>query len=114
MLYVLTCLVSAAAKRDGVGRKPKKKVFAKEGLTAVSAEIEPETSESLSTVPRLPSSLNDERAASETQEREEGVHWGVIEGKEVARELDSLIHFHRSDIWIFRCSSEGSDARGCG
>ena len=106
--------MSAAAKPGHVGRKPKKKVFAKEGLTAVSAEIGSKTNESLSPVPRLPSSLNNERAASETQEREEGVHWGVVEGKEVARELDSLICFYRSDIWIFRRSSEGSDARGCG
>ena len=74
----------------------------KEGLTAVSAEIGSETNESLSPVPRLPSSLNNERAASETQEREEGVRWGVIGGKEVACELDSLICFYRSDIWLFR------------
>jgi len=85
VLYVLTCLVSAAAKRDGVGRKPKKKVFAKEGLTVVSAEIGSGTGESSSPASGLSPRLNDDKAASETR-GEEGVHWGVIQGQEVVRE----------------------------
>ena len=101
MLYVLTCLVSAVAKRDGVGRNPKKKVFAKEGLAVVSAEIGPGTSETPSPDHGLSPHLNDDNAAYETREREEGVHWGVIEGKEVARELESFVRFGRSDGWIF-------------
>jgi len=35
-------LVSSVAKRDPVGRKPKRKVFAAEGLAVLNREIEKE------------------------------------------------------------------------
>ncbi|EIW87452.1 hypothetical protein CONPUDRAFT_161980 [Coniophora puteana RWD-64-598 SS2] len=38
-LYVLTFLVSSTSKRDPVGRKPKRKVFATEGLGAWNREV---------------------------------------------------------------------------
>ncbi|KZT18694.1 hypothetical protein NEOLEDRAFT_1246306 [Neolentinus lepideus HHB14362 ss-1] len=38
ILYMLTFLVSAVAKRDVVGRKPKRKVFASEGIAAWERE----------------------------------------------------------------------------
>ena len=34
ILFLLAFLVSSTAKRDAVGRKPKRKVFANEGLAA--------------------------------------------------------------------------------
>ncbi|TFK56312.1 hypothetical protein OE88DRAFT_1620238 [Heliocybe sulcata] len=39
ILYMLTFLVSAVAKRDAVGRKPKRKVFAGEGIAAWEREV---------------------------------------------------------------------------
>jgi len=42
VVYVLGFLVSSLAKRDLVGRKPKKKVFASEGITAVDKEMKKE------------------------------------------------------------------------
>lgn len=39
ILYVLAYLVSCVAKKDPVGRKPKRKIFAIEGLTAWEKEI---------------------------------------------------------------------------
>ena len=38
ILYVLVYLLSAVAKRDAVGRKPRKAVFAKEGLSVLERE----------------------------------------------------------------------------
>ncbi|KAL0577825.1 hypothetical protein V5O48_004153 [Marasmius crinis-equi] len=42
ILYVLTFLVSAVAKKDPVGRKPKRKLFATEGLAAWEKEVKRE------------------------------------------------------------------------
>jgi len=42
MLYILGYLTSACAKRDAVGRKPKRAVFAKEGLKVCEEEMEKE------------------------------------------------------------------------
>uniref|UniRef100_A0A0W0FJ99 Uncharacterized protein n=1 Tax=Moniliophthora roreri TaxID=221103 RepID=A0A0W0FJ99_MONRR len=42
VLYVLAYLVSAVAKKDPVGRKPKKKIFSMEGLTAWEKEVRKE------------------------------------------------------------------------
>ncbi|KAF9449730.1 hypothetical protein P691DRAFT_702735 [Macrolepiota fuliginosa MF-IS2] len=41
-VYVLGFLVSSLAKRDLVGRKPKKKVFASEGIIAIDKELKKE------------------------------------------------------------------------
>lgn len=38
ILYVFAFLLSAVAKRDAVGRKPRKGVFAKEGLSVLERE----------------------------------------------------------------------------
>jgi hypothetical protein len=38
ILYVFAFLLSAVAKRDAVGRKPKKGLFAKEGLSILERE----------------------------------------------------------------------------
>ncbi len=38
ILFLLAFLVSSASKRDAVGRKPKRKVFATEGLTTWDSE----------------------------------------------------------------------------
>ncbi|KAK7051469.1 hypothetical protein VNI00_004443 [Paramarasmius palmivorus] len=42
VLYVLAYLVSAVAKKDPVGRKPKKKIFSMEGLVAWEKEVKKE------------------------------------------------------------------------
>lgn len=42
LVYQLGFLVSCVAKRDAVGRKPKRKVFANEGLAAWEREKEQE------------------------------------------------------------------------
>ncbi|KAG7100224.1 hypothetical protein E1B28_001999 [Marasmius oreades] len=42
ILYVLAYLVSAVAKKDPVGRKPKRKIFATEGLSAWERELKRE------------------------------------------------------------------------
>ncbi|KZT02078.1 uncharacterized protein LAESUDRAFT_662657 [Laetiporus sulphureus 93-53] len=47
VLFLLGFLVSATAKRDAVGRKPKRKVFASEGLTVWETEVKREISFSL-------------------------------------------------------------------
>lgn len=44
ILFLLAFLVSSVAKRDAVGRKPKRKVFATEGISAWDKEIELELS----------------------------------------------------------------------
>ncbi|KAI0674000.1 hypothetical protein C8Q78DRAFT_1076945 [Trametes maxima] len=44
ILFLLAFLVSSASKRDAVGRKPKRKVFATEGLTTWEAEATREIS----------------------------------------------------------------------
>lgn len=44
IVYVLGFLVSSIAKRDPVGRKPKRKVFANEGLLVVDNELREEIS----------------------------------------------------------------------
>jgi hypothetical protein len=44
IVYVLGFLVSSIAKRDPVGRKPKRKVFANEGLLVVDNELKKEIS----------------------------------------------------------------------
>ena len=52
LLFLLTFLVSSVAKRDAVGRKPKRKVFATEGVSAWEREIELELiRESIFSVP---------------------------------------------------------------
>jgi hypothetical protein len=38
ILYLLGFLVSATAKRDAVGRKPKRKIFAAQGLSVLEKE----------------------------------------------------------------------------
>lgn len=40
ILFLLAFLVSSVAKRDAVGRKPKRKVFASEGLTSWEKEMD--------------------------------------------------------------------------
>ena len=40
ILFLLAFLVSCVAKRDAVGRKPKRKLFATEGVAACDKEIE--------------------------------------------------------------------------
>lgn len=42
LLYLLVFLITSVAKRDPVGRKPKKRVFAKEGLSVLERERERE------------------------------------------------------------------------
>lgn len=42
ILFLLTFLVSSAAKRDAVGRRPKRKVFASEGLGCWDGEVSSE------------------------------------------------------------------------
>ena len=42
ILFLLTFLVSSAAKRDAVGRRPKRKVFASEGLGCWDVEVSSE------------------------------------------------------------------------
>lgn len=42
VIYVLGFLVSSLAKRDLMGRKPKKKVFASEGIIAIDKELRKE------------------------------------------------------------------------
>lgn len=44
ILFLLAFLVSSASKRDAVGRKPKRKVFATEGLTTWDSEAARELS----------------------------------------------------------------------
>ena len=39
VLFLLAFLVSSVAKRDAVGRKPKRKVFATEGLRSWEQEL---------------------------------------------------------------------------
>lgn len=39
ILFLLAFLVSSVAKRDAVGRKPKRKVFASEGLRSWEREL---------------------------------------------------------------------------
>lgn len=40
ILFLLAFLVSSVAKRDAVGRKPKRKVFAVEGLVSWEKELD--------------------------------------------------------------------------
>lgn len=42
VMYILGFLVSSLAKRDMIGRKPKKKVFASEGILAIDKELKRE------------------------------------------------------------------------
>lgn len=42
ILFLLAFLVSSVAKRDAVGRKPKRKVFAAEGLSSWEKELNQE------------------------------------------------------------------------
>lgn len=42
VLYLLAFLVSSVAKRDPVGRKPKRRVFAVEGLASWEKELSQE------------------------------------------------------------------------
>ena len=42
VLYLLAFLVSSVAKRDAVGRKPKRRVFAVEGLVSWEKELNQE------------------------------------------------------------------------
>lgn len=44
ILFLLAFLVSSAAKRDAVGRRPKRKVFASEGLAVWDKEVSSELS----------------------------------------------------------------------
>ncbi len=41
-LYLLAFLISSVSKRNPVGRKPKRKVFATEGLTIAERELKKE------------------------------------------------------------------------
>lgn len=42
VLMILAFLITSVAKRDPVGRKPKRKVFAMEGLMVVEKELKKE------------------------------------------------------------------------
>lgn len=42
ILYLLAFLVSSVSKRNPIGRKPKRKVFATEGLTIAERELRKE------------------------------------------------------------------------
>lgn len=42
VLFLLAFLVSSVAKRDAIGRKPKRKVFAGEGVASWDKEVEQE------------------------------------------------------------------------
>lgn len=41
-MFQLTYLISSISKRDAVGRKPKRKVFAQEGLLVIEKEMKKE------------------------------------------------------------------------